>query len=176
MWIQGINPPGYNASDVTVTACSGNTISYANTTTASYGSGGFLTDENGFGAYSVMVNISGSVSATNITITNNTIHDCHFCLYGGATAGQTLSNVSVTNNTFYNMDHGIAWFDNNDGLSTWNGTNIFAGNTYYDWANWDCSTMTAFTWVLNTGYPVCSLCSADCTCTTIISTAIPARA
>jgi hypothetical protein len=137
VWIQGINPTSYNASDVTVTACSGNTISYANTTTASYVSGGFLTDENGFGAYSVMVNISGSVSATNITITNNTIHDCHFCIYGGATAGQTLSNVTVTNNTFYNMDHGVAWFDNNDGLSTWNGTNIFAGNTYYDWANWD---------------------------------------
>jgi hypothetical protein len=138
VWVQGINPAGYNnVAGATVTACSGTSLSYANTTTATYVGDGFLTDEAGFGADGITANLSGGVSTTNITISGNVIHDVHWAISGGVTAGQTLSNVSIQGNTLYNNEHSIAWFDNNDGLSTWSGTNTVSGNVMHDWANWD---------------------------------------
>jgi hypothetical protein len=138
IFVQGVNPSGYDASNVSVTGCSGKTISYANTTTGAYVSGGFVTDENGFGADGISANTSGVVDTANVKIDHNIIHDTHWCLFVGAATGHTFSGFSVFNNVMSNCDHSLAWFDNNSGGgSTVNGTNAIHDNIMHDWVNWD---------------------------------------
>lgn len=64
------------------------------------------------------------VGATNITIQNNTIDDCGWCLTGTATTG------TFQNNEIYNVDHCLGLGGTNSGIT-------FAHNHCHDFANWD---------------------------------------
>ena len=71
-------------------------------------------------------------SGSNVTIANNTIHDCAWCIQIQPTTGD--SNIEIYGNNIYNMDHGVA-IDPGSGPIT--GVYIF-DNHMHDMANWDC--------------------------------------
>lgn len=71
--IEGVTPTGYNVQDAIVTACTTTTVKYANTTSATYTSGGFIsTPEN-----PTAVSLSGDEF---ITPSSNIISDFEFYL------------------------------------------------------------------------------------------------
>lgn len=85
---------------------------------------------NGNNTYAIVWN-----AGNNVTIDNNTVHDCRWCIqywYPNA----TQSNLQIFNNTIYNTDHCIAIGDD-DGDNILNGTNLIYGNVCHDWALFD---------------------------------------
>jgi hypothetical protein len=64
------------------------------------------------------------VNASNISIHNNTINDCAWCLNGNA------ATASINNNEIYNNDHGVGIGGANSAI------NIFY-NHFHDWVKWD---------------------------------------
>lgn len=68
--------------------------------------------------------------STNLTIDNNTIHDCGWCLDGYG------NGYLVSGNNIYNMDHGLAI-----GLGAGSAGNMtIHDNHIHDYANWDTTT------------------------------------
>jgi hypothetical protein len=61
--VAGVNPAGYNGT-YTVTACTTTSVSYANTTTASYVSGGTIVDSAANGGIIYIENYTGTALAT----------------------------------------------------------------------------------------------------------------
>ena len=79
--------------------------------------------------------IYDSGTITNLTITNNTMHDTGWCIslqYAG-----TSTNVVISGNNIYNMDHGVGIGGPGAGY-TLNGVTI-SGNNIHDYSNWDTS-------------------------------------
>jgi hypothetical protein len=72
---------------------------------------------------------------SNVTIDNNTVHDCRWCIQYWYSA-PTQSNISIYNNTIYNTDHCISIGDN-DGGNILNGANLIYGNTCHDFYMFD---------------------------------------
>lgn len=64
------------------------------------------------------------VGATNISIHNNTIHDCGWCLNGNSTT------ALIQANEIYNNDHGVALGGTNSSITV-------QGNHFHDWVDWD---------------------------------------
>ena len=72
-------------------------------------------------------------TASNWTITGNTMHDMSWCL--DIQYGSGSGNLTISNNTIYNIDHGIALGGPNSSSSL-NGVYVF-GNNIHDYSNWD---------------------------------------
>jgi hypothetical protein len=73
---------------------------------------------------------------SNVTIDNNVIHDCRWCILYGYPGSATSSTVQIFNNTIYNTDHCISIGDGNSNAIL-NGTNLVYGNVCHDWALFD---------------------------------------
>lgn len=73
----------------------------------------------------ICVHFSGG-TVSNITIQNNTIDDCAWCLNGNSAV------ATIQNNEIYNSDHGVA-------LGGGNASIVINANHFHDWVNWDQS-------------------------------------
>lgn len=101
-------------------------VTIANMYVASKNSGA-----NGNNTYAI-VWLGGS----NVTIDNNTTHDCRWCIQYWYPGSSTSSNLQIFNNTIYNTDHCISIGDGN-GSAILNGTNLVYGNVCHDWFMFD---------------------------------------
>jgi len=77
-------------------------------------------------------------SGSNLVIQNNTMHDCHWCVFFNYGQGGNISNISFINNNIYNTDHGIAMagYGLGGGSQVLTGL-VISGNSFHDFSNWD---------------------------------------
>jgi len=75
-----------------------------------------------------------SMSGSNWTVNNNTIHDCGWCLFQAY--GNNDTNTQIYNNNIYNMDHG--WMLATGSSNSFTNA-FFHDNQVHDTGNWDAS-------------------------------------
>lgn len=76
------------------------------------------------------------LSGSNVTVTNNLMHDAGWCVFHIFNNGD--ANVTVSNNQIYNIDHGIMVASGVAGGNS--GPFSYFGNYIHDYANWDTTT------------------------------------
>jgi hypothetical protein len=97
-------------------------------------------DEHGFSADGAVYS-AYTTDGTNLLIQNNTIHDCHWCIWLNYGGGGSIANISILNNNIYNADHGVAMagYGLGSGSQVLTGL-VIAGNSFHDFSNWDITS------------------------------------